>query len=109
MHVVGRRDGDRVDLTVNTGATDVFRVVQDAIDALRFQGPGESGYRTHELARTLTEMDASLDRVLLARGRVVRRGRRVIFLEGELFDEAGTVLARSTSTAIPTPRPGDQG
>ncbi|MFP8834682.1 flagellar hook-associated protein FlgL [Hydrogenophaga sp. XSHU_21] len=63
-------NGDRVDLTVNTGATDVFRVVQDAIDALRFQGPGESGYRTHELARTLTEMDASLDRVLLARGRV---------------------------------------
>ncbi len=39
------------------------------------------------------------------RGRVVRRGKRVIFLEGELFDEDGNVLARSTSTAIPTPRP----
>jgi uncharacterized protein (TIGR00369 family) len=38
-------------------------------------------------------------------GRVVRRGRKVIFLEGELFDMAGNVLARSTSTAIPTPRP----
>lgn len=62
--------GDQVDLTVNTGSTDVFRVVQDAIEALRFQGPGESGLRTHELSRTLTEMDASLDRVLLARGRV---------------------------------------
>lgn len=46
---------------------------------------------------------------LLAKGRVVRRGRRVIFLEGELLDESGAVLARSTSTAIPTPRPGDQG
>jgi hypothetical protein len=34
---------------------------------------------------------------------------RCEFLEGELFDEAGNVLARSTSTAIPTPRPGDQG
>lgn len=43
---------------------------------------------------------------LLAKGRVVRRGKRVIFLEGELFDESGAVLARSTSTAIPTPRPG---
>lgn len=42
---------------------------------------------------------------LLAKGRVVRRGKRVIFLEGELFDESGAVLARSTSTAIPTPRP----
>ena len=46
---------------------------------------------------------------LLAKGRVVRRGKRVIFLEGELFDESGAVLARSTSTAIPTPRPSDQG
>ena len=43
---------------------------------------------------------------LLGKGRVVRRGRRVIFLEGELFDESGQVLyARATSTAIPTPVP----
>ncbi|MXP30005.1 hotdog fold thioesterase [Porphyrobacter algicida] len=42
---------------------------------------------------------------LVGKGRVVRRGKRVIFLEGELFDLAGTLLARSTSTAIPTPRP----
>lgn len=42
---------------------------------------------------------------LVGKGRVVRRGRKVIFLEGELFDETGTLLARSTSTAIPTPRP----
>lgn len=43
---------------------------------------------------------------LVGKGRVVRRGRRVIFLEGELFDPAGNLLARATSTAIPTPRPG---
>lgn len=43
---------------------------------------------------------------MLAKGRVIRRGRRTIFLEGELFDEAGTTLyARATSTAIPTPIP----
>ncbi|WP_234002389.1 MULTISPECIES: PaaI family thioesterase [unclassified Erythrobacter] len=42
---------------------------------------------------------------LIGKGRVVRRGRKVIFLEGELFDEAGKLLARATSTAIPTPRP----
>ena len=42
---------------------------------------------------------------LIGKGRVVRRGRKVVFLEGELFDEAGNLLARSTSTAIPTPRP----
>ncbi|WP_239016563.1 PaaI family thioesterase [Sphingorhabdus pulchriflava] len=46
---------------------------------------------------------------LVGKGRVVRRGRRVIFLEGELWDESGaTLYARSTSTAIPTPLPGSE-
>ncbi len=58
---------------------------------------------------SMTLLKPVLPGPLLAKGRVVRRGKRVIFLEGELFDEAGNVLARSTSTAIPTPRPGDQG
>ncbi|WP_369678913.1 PaaI family thioesterase [Novosphingobium sp. B 225] len=43
---------------------------------------------------------------LVCTGKVLRRGKRVIFLEGELCDPAGKVLARATSTAIPTPRPG---
>ncbi|RDC59440.1 hypothetical protein HME9302_00628 [Alteripontixanthobacter maritimus] len=42
---------------------------------------------------------------LKATGRVIRRGQRITFLEGELFDEIGNLLARSTSTAIPTKRP----
>ena len=42
---------------------------------------------------------------IIGKGRVVKSGRRVLFLEGELFDEDGRVLARATSTAIPTPRP----
>ena len=42
----------------------------------------------------------------LAKGRVVRAGRRVLFLEAELLLEDGTILARSTSTAIPTENPG---
>ena len=46
---------------------------------------------------------------LVGKGRVIRRGRRVIFLEGELFDGEANLLARSTSTAIPTPRPGSEG
>ena len=46
---------------------------------------------------------------LIGKGRVIRRGRRVIFLEGELFDGEANLLARSTSTAIPTPRPGSEG
>lgn len=42
---------------------------------------------------------------LKATGRVVKAGRRVVFLEAELFLEDGTLLARATSTAIPTENP----
>ncbi|MEM7664921.1 MAG: PaaI family thioesterase [Pseudomonadota bacterium] len=42
---------------------------------------------------------------IIAKGRVVKAGKRVAFLEGELFDEEGRLLARATSTAIPTDIP----
>ena len=42
---------------------------------------------------------------IIGKGRVVKGGRRVVFLEGELLAEDGTLYARSTSTAMPTPRP----
>lgn len=42
---------------------------------------------------------------IIAKGRVVKAGKRVAFLEGELFDEEGKLLARATSTAIPTDVP----
>ncbi len=38
---------------------------------------------------------------VIAKGRVVRQGSRVAFLEAELFDEAGRLLARATSSALP--------
>jgi uncharacterized protein (TIGR00369 family) len=44
---------------------------------------------------------------ITAKGRVVKAGRKVAFLEGELFDAEGRLLARATSTAIPTPPPTD--
>jgi acyl-CoA thioesterase len=43
---------------------------------------------------------------ILAKGRVVKAGRKVVFLEGELYSEDEAKLyARATSTALPTPRP----
>lgn len=42
---------------------------------------------------------------LIGKGRVVKSGRKVIFLEGELYSEEGKLMARATSTALPTPRP----
>jgi len=42
---------------------------------------------------------------LIGTGRVVKSGRKVVFLEGELHSEEGKLMARATSTALPTPRP----
>jgi uncharacterized protein (TIGR00369 family) len=36
---------------------------------------------------------------IIGRGRVVRRGAQVAFMAGELFDEAGNLLATATATA----------
>ena len=36
-------------------------------------------------------------------GRVVKWGRTVCFMEGELYDAEGRLLAKSTGTALPTP------
>ena len=55
---------------------------------------------------TMTLLRPVMAGPLVGKGRVIKRGKRVIFLEGELFDGEGVLLARSTSTAIPTPRPG---
>ena len=38
---------------------------------------------------------------IIGRGRVVKQGRSVVFLEGELFDIDGNLLARGTSSALP--------
>jgi len=41
---------------------------------------------------------------VLAEGRVLRRGKRVVFLEGRLFDASGTeLLATATSTGLIVP------
>jgi uncharacterized protein (TIGR00369 family) len=38
---------------------------------------------------------------ITGRGRVVKRGRSIVFLEAELFDSEGNLLARGTGSAIP--------
>ena len=45
---------------------------------------------------------------LFAEGRCLRLGKRIAFMEADLFDEAGTLLARLTTSAIPLemPEPG---
>ena len=63
-----------------------------------------------ELAPLNLELSMSLIRLipegpLIGKGRVVKSGRKVVFLEGELYSEDGKLMARATSTALPTPRP----
>lgn len=60
--------GDTVEITPST-PTDIFSVVQNAIDVLRDTSPNRSALQTTEMARAITELDAGHDRVLLARGR----------------------------------------
>lgn len=60
--------GDTIGIAPST-PTDIFSVVQNAVDALRDTGPNSSALRTTELARAMAELDAGHDRVLLARGR----------------------------------------
>ncbi|MBX7532344.1 PaaI family thioesterase [Qipengyuania sp. 1XM1-15A] len=75
-----------------------------AVTETRF---GEEGIRLPlnlDMKLTFVRM-VSLD-TITAKGRVVRVGKRVAFLEGELFDREGNLLARATSTALPTPVPG---
>jgi uncharacterized protein (TIGR00369 family) len=38
-------------------------------------------------------------------GRVVRWGRKAAFLEADLFDAGGALVARASSTVVPTPLP----
>ncbi len=42
---------------------------------------------------------------LIGKGRVLKLGRNVAFIEGELFDEDGNLLVKSTSTAMLTEIP----
>lgn len=63
------RAGDQLDITPSDTPTDMFKVMQDAIDALRLDtgGSGDAALRGHNLGRALTELDAGHERVLLAR------------------------------------------
>ena len=68
---------------------------------------GEEGIRLPlNLDMNLTFVRMVPLETITAKGRVVKAGKRVAYLEGELFDSAGNLLARATSTALPTPLPG---
>ena len=68
---------------------------------------GESAPLNLDLTMSMLKL-IPVGATIIGKGRVVRAGRKVVFLEGELLDENGTLYARSTSTALPTPRPSSE-
>ena len=57
--------GDGLSVVTPTAPTDIFKVMQDAIDALR--DPISGAARDHVIGRAMNELDAGLDRTLQAR------------------------------------------
>ena len=48
---------------------------------------------------------AKLGQTLYGEGRCIKLGKRVAFMEAELFDEGGKLLAKLSTSAMPTPMP----
>jgi uncharacterized protein (TIGR00369 family) len=73
-------------------------------DAAAFAAIAHSGKRigipTIEL-KTSFFAPAKAGVPLFAEGRCLKLGKRIAFMEADLFDEAGTLLARLTTSAIP--------
>ncbi|OSZ74259.1 flagellar hook-associated protein FlgL [Hydrogenophaga sp. IBVHS1] len=80
--------GDSIDVAPVSGPTDIFQVVQSAVDALRSGTAGNSGALSQQLARAMTELDAGHDRVLLARGRAGEWLNRADSLNGLMEDRS---------------------
>lgn len=59
-------------------------------------GPGQSAPTTDLHVQFLRPVSPGR---LVGRGRIVRRGRDIGFLAGELLDESGTIVATATATA----------
>ncbi len=88
--------GDRLEIRPAAAPTDIFQVVQNAIDALRQDGPNRGAVQAQAMARAMTELDAAHDRVLLARGRAGEWLNRADTL-GNLMESRGVDLQTERS------------
>lgn len=79
------QNGDSLNIQPAT-PTDIFQVMQDAVDALRAATGGQSAPLLQSLGRSLTEIDAGLDRVLAARSQAGEWLNRADSLDSLLAD-----------------------
>ncbi|MFP8779432.1 flagellar hook-associated protein FlgL [Hydrogenophaga sp. RWCD_12] len=91
--------GDTMSIAPADSPTDLFKVMQDAIDALRTptNDTGDSARRTQDLGRSLTELDAGHDRVLLARAQAGEWLNRADTIEDLLGDREVDHTAEKSS------------
>jgi flagellar hook-associated protein 3 FlgL len=89
--------GDRVEVRPVTTTTDIFSVVQGAVDALRYGGANQSAHQAQAMARAITEVDAGHDRVLAARGRAGEWLNRADSLNDQMEGRAVDLKAEQSS------------
>lgn len=114
-------DAEREEITLRFHAPDVFITPRGSVQGGLIAGfldkvigwayvwATEQQEAPLNLEINMTLLKPVLAGPLIGKGRVVKRGRRVVFLENELFGANGQLLARATSTAIPTPKPVSEG
>lgn len=78
--------GDTVSVDPVTAPTDIFQVMQNAIEALRSVTGGQTPQLTQSIGRSLTEIDAGLERVLSARSQAGEWLNRADSLDNLLAD-----------------------
>jgi len=89
--------GDSVELKAVTAPTDLFKVMQGAIDALKGATTGQSAQLVHTLGRSLSELDAGHDRVLAARSQTGAWLNRAESIDNLLSDRAVAHEAEKSS------------
>lgn len=87
----------RPEFTIPSGVVQggIVAVMLDMAMAIASEGGLSTASMHYEIMRPVR------DKELTAQGRIVRKGRRIIFAEAELTNDEGVVLARGTQTAVP--------
>lgn len=81
---------DSIDIKPTQGQPgNIFKTLQNVIDALQYTGPNQAPNLTQELARGLAEVDAGTDQIFVARGRV-----------GDWLNRADVMDARNQDRAV---------
>lgn len=94
------RFATRPEFTIPTGVVQggIVAVMLDMAMAMAAEGMLTTASLHYEIMRPVREG------ILTVTGHVVRRGRRIVFAEAVMRNEAGEVLAKGTQTGVPISR-----